>query len=414
MSILFITSRWPVPLSAFRSGTAIRMRMMLQGIQATGYPLDMLICPPDVHPWDASIEDRLRKDLLDLWGVQVRQIRVVEHDGMPAPPTDPGVWRSYVRPALSIFWQSAFERATGPRQIAGLQKALRELKPEFVFGHRLQSMCLLRRAGVKPPKALFDLDDIEHKRFARAVMQPPVWRTKRLLYLQVPALRKMERWALEHARCTFVCSDLDVAELTSAHPGCRVRAIPNTVPQPEISVLPSAKVVLFLGLLSYDPNRIGAEFLVHEVWPGIRERHPDAQLWIGGKDAEAVRGYDDPPAGVRFLGFVDDLDALYAATKIVASPIFSGGGTRIKIVEGALRARPIISTTLGAEGLDFSADREEIVLADTAAAFTDELGNLLDDHPRCERLAQRARARALSLYDESTVIEMIAGEIRGC
>lgn len=108
-----------------------------------------------------------------------------------------------------------------------------------------------------------------------------------------------------------------------------------------------------LGRVQLRAQSAGAEYLVHEIWPLVRQRLPSAQLRIAGKHCELIRGEGKPPEGVQaFWGFVPDLEDLYAQTRVVACPILSGGGTRIKIIEGALQGRPVASTTLGAEGLN--------------------------------------------------------------
>jgi glycosyltransferase involved in cell wall biosynthesis len=411
MSTLFLSDRWPAPLADFRHGTAQRMRLLMRAVQqAVDGPLHMLLLAPYGTAWDLQQTKALREDFANHWGVRVGEIRV-EVDPYPPQPTLHELWRGYLRPATSLYRQWAYARMSAP----SLQTALREMldiaQPNLVFAHRLPSMALLSRSGLSSPPVVFDLDDIESKALARAVALPPVWRLKRLQLLQVPVLRRAEASAIDRAERTLVCSEADAAELNRRCGTKSVASVANAVPTPNPSPLPREETVLFLGVHTYGPNRAGAEWMIDQVWPQVRQRRPGAILRIAGKDCERIAGFAKPPPGVEFLGFVADLDALYASTRVVSCPIHSGGGTRIKIVEAALQQRPVVSTTLGAEGLVFRQDRGEIVIADEPVSFADAICQLLGDPTECARIAA-ARDTALRHYDEAEVTALAASVIR--
>jgi glycosyltransferase involved in cell wall biosynthesis len=113
-------------------------------------------------------------------------------------------------------------------------------------------------------------------------------------------------------------------------------------------------------------------------------------------------------AGIDVRGFVPELDALYKEIRVVTCPILAGGGTRFKIIEAAAYGRPVVSTTLGAEGIPF-ADPDEIRLADAPGPFADACIALLKDHARCTQLATRSREKATLLYDRSRILELVRG-----
>jgi glycosyltransferase involved in cell wall biosynthesis len=105
-----------------------------------------------------------------------------------------------------------------------------------------------------------------------------------------------------------------------------------------------------------------------------------------------------------YTDFVDDLNTLYGKTQIVCCPIRTGGGTRIKIIEAASYGKPVVSTRVGAEGLEFE-DGTEILLRDEPHQFADEALR--------SRIGQAARAKATKLYDRRNVIGLIQREIFG-
>jgi len=110
--------------------------------------------------------------------------------------------------------------------------------------------------------------------------------------------------------------------------------------------------------------------------------------------------------GIAFPGFVGDLRELYHKTKIVCAPIFSGAGTRVKIIEAAAYGKPIIAPRIGAEGIDMR-DGREILIRDEVDSFIEVCLLLLRDMSLCEQLGAAARPRAIQLYDRNNVRELI-------
>lgn len=406
---LFVSNRWPDPLAEFRHGTALRMRMLLRAAQSAGLTLDLMLYAPPEVALGTELSDRLQADFLRHWGLQVAQVHLASQ--RPGISGADRLWAGHLRPALGLSLQPPFDRMSGGTQAGAFARVLKSLQPDLLFVHRLHAMLPVLRAGMPLPPTVFDLDDIEHKAFARLLAQPPHWRAKRLKKLWLPALRRAERQAITLAQRTFVCSAADAAELKTLYGSEGVRAIANALPLPPLQPLPAEPSVLFLGVYDHEPNRMAAEWLVQEIWPLVTARVPAAKLRIAGKHAELIRLGGSLHAGVEVLGFVDDLSTLYARTRVVACPLLSGAGTRIKIIEGALHGRPVVSTGVGAEGLELRSRDEEVVIADGAEAFAEALTRLLGDMPACQRIGAAARARAVTLYDERQVIARIAAEI---
>jgi glycosyltransferase involved in cell wall biosynthesis len=189
--------------------------------------------------------------------------------------------------------------------------------------------------------------------------------------------------------------------------------VPNGVDLPARVPAPATgKVLLFLGLLSFGPNSAAADHLVRDIWPLVHKALPDARLVVAGARPELLSSFKSPPPGVSFPGFVEDLERLYAEVALVCCPIRSGSGTRIKILEAAAWGRPVVSTTVGAEGLDFT-DGAEILLRDDPREFAAACIALLQDRTRAQELARRARAVVEQKYVRRAVVDRIAGLIGG-
>lgn len=181
------------------------------------------------------------------------------------------------------------------------------------------------------------------------------------------------------------------------------------VPQPERDGPPA---VLFTGTMNYRPNAEGGVWLAREVWPRVRRARPDARLTIAGRHPHAdLRAYDGQD-GIEVAGEVPDMRPRFAAARVIAVPIHSGGGSRLKVLEAAAAGRAMVSTTIGAEGTDLR-DGAHLVLADDAPAFADAVLRLLDDGEERARLAAAARALVEDRYDWDAIGERLATVLEG-
>jgi glycosyltransferase involved in cell wall biosynthesis len=97
---------------------------------------------------------------------------------------------------------------------------------------------------------------------------------------------------------------------------------------------------------------------------------------------------------------------------VVVAPILTGGGTRVKIIEAALYGRPVVSTTLGAEGLELSAGRGELVIADEPEAFAQAVADLLSDDALAARVGAAGFVAGRSHYSEEVVHRIIGERVR--
>ena len=261
------------------------------------------------------------------------------------------------------------------------------------------------------PPIFFDLDDIEHVAMLRHLSQPPHWWRKNFSYLQLPALLLGERSAIKLSHTTFVCSDLDQHKLTRLFHTRNVMTVPNAVTLPAATSPSLEPRIVMLGNYEYPPNRLGVEFFLDQVWPTILANCPSAEVIFAGHRVEAIQHYAHPPPQVTFPGFVEDLDGLYQGARVVICPILTGGGTRVKIMEAAAYGRPIVSTSIGAEGIDLI-DAKEIILRDSAEDFANACIELLKDYEKARILGLAVRAAAESRYDRSSIVAKLAQLLR--
>lgn len=163
--------------------------------------------------------------------------------------------------------------------------------------------------------------------------------------------------------------------------------------------------VAFVGSMDWLPNQDGILDFVSQVWPLVRQRVPDATFEVIGRNPPASISSLDGQQGMRVLGTVPDVRPHLAEAQVVIVPLLVGGGTRLKIFEAMAMAKPVVSTSLGAEGLEVRSG-EDIIIADGAEQFADAVVQLLDDPDRCAQLSESAR----QLVQERFSAETVAGQ----
>jgi glycosyltransferase involved in cell wall biosynthesis len=151
------------------------------------------------------------------------------------------------------------------------------------------------------------------------------------------------------------------------------------------------------------PNIEGVHWFATEILPRIRREMPEVRFTIVGRNpAPSIWHLAQPEEGVEVTGTVPDVRPYLIEGDVMVVPLKSGGGTRIKILEAMAAGIPIISTTVGAEGLGLTPGKE-IVIADDPADFAREALQLLSGPRIASELAKRARERVISLNDWSSV-----------
>jgi glycosyltransferase involved in cell wall biosynthesis len=143
--------------------------------------------------------------------------------------------------------------------------------------------------------------------------------------------------------------------------------------------LPAAgALVLFFGQLSHRPNRQAVERIVHEVAPRLQAL--PILFVIAGRGGHAyATTLSDPVDNVRFLDHVDDLVPLIKSAACTIAPLQSGGGTRFKIIESAACGTPVVSTSIGAEGLDHALFGDALIICDEWEQFAAHIAWLCTD-----------------------------------
>jgi glycosyltransferase involved in cell wall biosynthesis len=190
------------------------------------------------------------------------------------------------------------------------------------------------------------------------------------------AALKLERTWLPRFSEVLAASESDAERARAIAPGARVTVYPNALPATPLPPRGNEDAIVFSGNMEYHPNISAVRFFRREVWPLLRERWPGLVWRLIGKNPEAVRRFTSGDARIEVEGQVEDAIRELARAKVAVVPVLAGSGTRLKILEAWAAGLPVVSTTLGAEGLG-ARDGESLLLADGGPAFAEAVSRLL-------------------------------------
>ena len=235
----------------------------------------------------------------------------------------------------------------------------------------------------KAKRLLCDLHNIEsvfYESRAEVDAAPLKWIWQRF----AAANRVRERQRLPGFDTLLVTSREDAARLNLPNTAIYPNAIP-LVPMPRV---PKENIIAFSGNLEFPPNIAAVTWFASQVWPTLAEEFPDLEWRIIGKGELFVRAITEGLVRVTLTGPVDDAVQELARAQVAVVPIFSGSGTRLKILEAWAAGTAVVSTALGAEGLDAEG---AYLQADSRVAFINAIRELLTSNSERDRIALAGR-----------------------
>lgn len=232
----------------------------------------------------------------------------------------------------------------------------------------------------------------------REMAQRRPWGSEKLLdWLESRKLRRYEWQKMPLYQAAVVCSEGDAAVIREQAPRAEILVIPNGADLAQftpVDTLPSGPpTLLYVGSMYYYPNVDAVKFFFEHCWSAIQTAVPGVRAQIvGHHPPPEIQALGKLP-GVTVTGSVPDVRPYYQNATALIVPLRLGGGTRLKIVEAMAMGVPVISTSVGAEGLAIAPD-ENIVIADDPAAFVQQTVRVLRDAALRERIGAGGRVLA--------------------
>jgi len=380
LRILFVTRHLP----SRQSGSPVRIRGLIAGL-AERHAISVLsfVSPAEDH------------------GPALDAIRPYCDEVIAVPNELFGLSRKAKRSLQlrSLFGVKSFARVrheSGP-----FQAALDRLVERTTFDIIQVETSLMAHYAFPPGAALvLDEHNIESEILRRTVPVAQGLPRKLHSYVDYLKIKAEEEASWRAADACAVTSPRDEATIRRAVPRALTAVVPNAAdtgfysPQ---ATTPEPATILFFGTIAHYPNTDGLLFFLDNVLPLVKRACPAVRLLVVGPAPPAeIRRRATPD--VIVTGEVSDVRPYLERAKVVIVPLRIGGGTRLKIVEAMAMAKPVVSTSLGAEGLEVT-DEQDILLADTAEAFADRVARVLSDNALATDLGSAGRQLVERSYD---------------
>jgi len=306
-------------------------------------------------------------------------------------------WRERLPAAIPAWDQPAMHRAL-TQELARASYDILQVEWPYLAPYALRPDL--------PPTALITHDIFSVGLARRAAVQSDA-RARARLREQAHRWEAYERAIYPRFSLVAAMSETDAAIIRARAPEARVILSPNGVdargiqPQP---IRAEARHLLFVGSPTHEPNLDAACWLLTTIWPRLHARHPHLTLTLVNLDHPQVHACAAGAAQVRITGRVVDVLPYYRQADIALAPIRAGSGTRLKILEAFAAGVPVVSTSIGHEGLAVTPG-EHLLVGDQPETFVAGIERLLASPQLRRRLAHHARSLVEARYDWSKIVD---------
>lgn len=237
---------------------------------------------------------------------------------------------------------------------------------------------------------------------------------KLLLDLEWHKMRRYEGWVCGQFDHVLSVTREDAEALQSA---AGARPLQSTIIPIAVDVLgsrplerrPEAKHIISVGTMFYPPNIDGVLWFIKEVFPLVKQGSPETKFYVvGARPPRVIQELAEHDPSIVVTGYVDDLRPLLQDSALLVVPLRSGSGMRVKILESFAWGLPIVSTTIGYEGIEVTPG-QDILAADSPQEFARAALEIIRNSDLAQRISQNGRRLAEEKYDWRAVCERLNG-----
>lgn len=266
------------------------------------------------------------------------------------------------------------------------------------------------------PVLVFDAHNAVWTITERMIRNSPIY-LRLPLMLETRRIKQYEGTLLRKFDATLAVTELDRDALLSTIPedGMAGKHSPTVIPIAvdteqiaPVTNRPASLNILTVGTLYYPPNADGIRWFIREVFPMIRAKLPEARLTVVGKNPppDFLKMAEDNNSGLVVTGFVPDLAPYFASSALAVIPVRAGGGMRVRILEAFARAMPVVTTTVGLEGIQAVSGRD-VLVADDPSDFALAVIRLLKDPALQKQLSANGRRLVETQYDWQVALKTL-------
>jgi glycosyltransferase involved in cell wall biosynthesis len=310
-------------------------------------------------------------------------------------PMRRGPWRDLWHMALSFLRNEPFMMVRDDRR--AMRDLVARLASEMHFDVAHADQMNMAQYAARVPGARKILD--AHN--ALWLLYRRLWQTmgpgprKWLLGRDYRLLKRYEGWVCQEFDAVLAVSEEDEAALEeAAGQALDVAVIPIAVDTDEVKVVQreaEPRHVLHIGTMYWPPNVDAMKWFIDHIYPLVRQQRPDVHLdVVGARPPAELLALNDAGLGIHVTGYVADPTPYQRRAAVMVVPLLAGGGMRVKILNAMAEGIPIVSTTLGYEGIEATPGRD-ILVGDTPEAFAAEVLRVLDDPDLGRQLAANGR-----------------------
>lgn len=257
---------------------------------------------------------------------------------------------------------------------------------------------------------VLDLSDLQAERTRRQASVLPLGMNKLMYLYDAKLYERFENKLIDRVDLVLTTSERERVLISKKHRNKNIRVVPNGVDCNSIRPLPmvDGSELLFVGILDYLPNIDAVVFFAEEVLPRLRQKHPELKFRVIGRNPVPRISELNGREGLEITGEVDDLEPYYRRSSICVVPLRAGSGTRLKILEAMAYGRPVVSTSLGCEGLCVE-HYKHLFIADTPQDMVTAIDTLLERKDITKKMVENARTLVETHYSWESIGASIHG-----
>ena len=392
MRILILSTKLPWPP---KDGGAIATLNMATGLSEAGHQVGLLAMNTSKHWFSTDQIPILLKQKINIQAVDVKA-RIC--------------W-----PAL--LWNFLFShkpynavRFRSSKFIEKLRQIIMDEKPEIIqLEGPYLDYCIPVIREMTKAKISFRAHNIEHEIWKRRAEQTKNPFKKHYFNVLSARIRNIEKSMISNADMVVPISVRDLDRFQELGFSGQAKACPVGL---DIRAYPDPATILqinlfYIGALDWGPNTEGLDWFFENVWKSITDKHPDIELHIAGRNPDYYfKGKKEVP-GIIIHGEVDDAHAYINNWPLMIVPLFSGSGIRVKILEGMLLGRTVITTPVGAEGLGVTGNKN-ILIAANADEFISHIEKLISSPDMARSIGSSARKFIIENFDNLVIAKQLA------